>query len=195
MKGRLRYYFKQPKKSIAKDLLLWIIAAGAISIVGSSPYFLRALLRKWSGGKQYPLRSKEVAFYRMRKKGFLAVERKGHRYAVFLTKKGREETGWLQLNALAVKKQKKWNGEWHFLLFDIPQDDRWKRDILRSFLERLEFVLFQKSVWVHAYDPRAELEVLQKLLGLTSHDVKLMVVADTGLAEEDSCQLRKRFGL
>lgn len=195
MKGKLRYYFKQPTKSIVKDMLFWIMAAGSLAIAATSPYFVGSLLKSWKAGSKHLFRSRTSTFYRLRKQGFLTVEQKGHRYAVSLTKKGREKAGWIQLNDLAVKKQKTWSQKWYFLLFDIPQGNRWKRDVLRSFLERLEFVLFQKSVWVHAYDPSAELEILRELLGLGAHEVKLVIVPDEGLAREDSHRLRKRFVL
>lgn len=193
MKGKVKYYFKKPRGAIAKDILWWLATAGAIWVAASSPYFIRGLLRAWKKGRKYQLRSKEATFYRMRKQGLIIIERKGHRYNVRLTEKGRQCAGWLQLDALQVKKSKKWKKLWYFLMFDIIQVKRWKRDILRSFLERMGFVFFQKSVWVHAYDCRPEIEVLKEFLGLTLREIKLIVVLDKGLSPEDSARLRKIF--
>lgn len=195
MRGKVRYYFKKPKGAIVRDVLVWLALAGAVVIVAQSPYFVRQLLRGWEQGQHYRTRSKESAFYRMRKAGLLEVERKGFTYRVSLTEKGRKQAGWLQLDALEVKNPGQWKGFWYFLLFDIAQVERWKRDVLRSFLERLGFCLFQKSVWVHAHDCRPELQVLKEFLGLGTHEIKLVVVSDVGLEREDSQKFRKYFKL
>lgn len=195
MKGRIKYYFKKPKGAIVKDVLFWLAIIGAIYVAAGSPHFVRALLQQWQKGKKYKLRSKESTFYRMRKQGLIAIERKGHQYKVALTEKGRKMAGWLQLDSLEVKKPKKWKGNWYFLMFDVAQINRWKRDILRSFLKRMKFVFFQKSIWVHAYDCTPELEVLKEFLGLSDQEIKLIVIPDKGLPYQDSLKLRRIFKL
>ncbi|TSC75092.1 MAG: hypothetical protein G01um101430_593 [Parcubacteria group bacterium Gr01-1014_30] len=157
------------------------------------PRFIRAILGEWDKRKRYKMRSKEAAFYRMRKRGLITVEKKGHQYRVSLTEKGRKMAGWLQLDSLQVKRPKKWKGEWYFLMFDVAQIVRWKRDILRSFLKRMNFMMFQKSVWAHAHDCRPELEVLKEFLGLSEKEIKLVVISDNGFSREDSAVLRKFF--
>lgn len=48
--------------------------------------------------------------------------------------------------------QKKWNGYWTLVLFDIPEKHRQQRDYLRKFLTKLGFVQWQRSVWVTIND-------------------------------------------
>lgn len=193
MRGKLKYYLKQPKGAIGKEMLNWLAIAGIVAIASNSPYFVRALLRSWEEGRKHKLRSKEAAFYRMRKQGLLNVERKEHQYHITLTPKGKQSAGWLQLDSLKIEKPKRWKGSWYFLLFDVAQFERWKRDVLRSFLERMQFMLFQRSIWVHAHDCRSEIEVLLSFLDLTSAEVKLVMVPDKGLSREDSQKLRTYF--
>lgn len=193
MRGRIKYYLKKPKGEIAKDILRWLAVAGMIYVAMGHPRFIRAVLSEWDRHKKYRIRAKETAFYRMRKRGLIVVERRKHQYAVYLTEKGKKAVGWLQLDALQVKKPKKWKGEWYFLMFDVAQVVRWKRDILRSFLQRLNFFLFQKSVWVHAFDCRPELEVLKKFLGLSEREIKLITVPNKALSFDDSSRLRRFF--
>ena len=75
-------------------------------------------------------------------------------------------------------------------MFDIKQSERWKRDVLRNFIKRLEFIQLQKSVWIHPYDCKAEVELLQELLGFTPSEVKFLVAEDIGKDEE---KLRLKF--
>jgi len=77
-------------------------------------------------------------------------------------------------------------------MFDVKQSERWKRDVLRSFIKRLEFIQLQKSVWIHPYDCKAEVELLQELLGFTSSEVKLLVAENIG---KDEVKLRQIFKL
>lgn len=189
MQGRVKYYFKKPKGAIVKDLLTWLALAGMVVIASQSPYFVSRLLEDWKHGKRYKEKSKMNAFQRMRKAGLIAVERRGSDYCISLTEKGKQKAGWLQIDALSVTIPKYWKKQWHFLLFDIVQVERWKRDVLRSFLERLGFALFQKSVWVYAHDCSAELEVLKEFIGLTSREIKHLIVDNHRLSQEDSQKL------
>ena len=188
--ARAKYYLQKPKGEIAKDILLWLAVAGAITVGGTAPYLVQKLFCSWDKKKKYKKRSVETAFYRLRRAGALLVERKGHQYEVHLTQEGKKKAGWLQIDALKVSRLKQWEGEWYVLMFDVPQEERWKRDVLRSFLERLGFVLLQKSVWVHAHKCREEVEVLKAFLGLTSREVKLLMVRNLGGDEE---RFRKYF--
>lgn len=49
---------------------------------------------------------------------------------------------------------RKWNGIWYTLIFDVPESERRYRDILRSFLKKQRMGCLQKSVWVTPQDIR-----------------------------------------
>lgn len=52
------------------------------------------------------------------------------------------------------------------IIFDIPEDERWKRRHLRALLRELQFKQAQKSVWVSEYDHREYLKSEVKNLSL-----------------------------
>ncbi|OHA72343.1 MAG: hypothetical protein A3A27_02080 [Candidatus Wildermuthbacteria bacterium RIFCSPLOWO2_01_FULL_47_18] len=192
MKGRVKYYFRKPKGEITEDILIWIAVAGLITIAATSPYFVRGFLRTWARAKRYKQRSLETAFQRLRKEGAIAVEKRRGRYAIWLTELGKKKAGMFQIDLLKISKPKVWDGKWRLLIFDVKQTERWKRDVLRSFLRRLEFVQFQKSVWIHPYDCNPEIEILKELIGLTQSEVKVIVAENVG---KDETKLRSRFRL
>lgn len=188
--GKVKYYFRKPKGEIIKDILLWLALAGGMVVMGNvSP--IRLFLRS-PYSKHYKQQSMRNAFVRLKKQGALSVEKRGHNYSISLTEQGRKKAGWLQIDLLKISKPKKWDQKWRFLLFDIEQEERWRRDVLRSFLVRLGFVLFQKSVWVHPYDCRAELELLREFIGL---DTKRLKFIETNEIGPDTQQLKKKFHL
>jgi len=57
---------------------------------------------------------------------------------------------------------RKWNGFWYVLVYDIPEKRRQYRDSLRGFLERLRMGCLQRSVWVSARDMRPQYDDLAK---------------------------------
>lgn len=185
-------YFQRPKGKIVRDILYWIAIAGVVTIAATSPYFVRDLLKVWHRRKQYKQKSIETAFYRLRREGLIMVERKEHDYSVLLTNKGKKRAGLVQLDFLKVSVPKQWDQKWRFLMFDVKQTQRWKRDVLRSFLRRLNFVQFQKSVWIHPYDCEKEVKFLQELLGLNASEIQLIIATDIG---ESEIPLRKKFKL
>jgi hypothetical protein len=44
---KYKYYFYKPKSEIVKDILNWLMLAGAVYIAASSPYFVRNLLKEF----------------------------------------------------------------------------------------------------------------------------------------------------
>lgn len=62
---------------------------------------------------------------------------------VRLTDKGKEKA----LLAQMLVKDKKWDGRWRIVVFDIPEKRRVVRDLFRSKLKAWEFIHLQKSVW------------------------------------------------
>jgi DNA-binding transcriptional regulator PaaX len=188
-RGRLKYYLKKPKGEITKDILLWILVAGGMIVLGATPP-VQALLENRK--KKYNRQSAHNAFSRLKKQGALIVERHHHQYQVSLTEEGKKKAGWLQINDLRISKPRKWDGKWRLLIFDVEQAERWRRDILRSFLARLECVLLQKSVWVHPYECRAEVEVLREFLGLDEKHLKYIEANITG---KDAERLKRHFHL
>jgi len=55
---------------------------------------------------------------------------------------------------------RKWNGIWYLLLYDVPETDRSYRNILRQFLKKQRMGCFQKSVWITPYDIRPQYDDL-----------------------------------
>lgn len=56
---------------------------------------------------------------------------------------------------------RKWNGIWYLLVYDVPEADRPYRNTLRQFLKRQRMGCFQKSVWITPNDIRPQYSDLQ----------------------------------
>ncbi|MEK7480761.1 MAG: hypothetical protein AAB604_01500 [Patescibacteria group bacterium] len=187
--SRARYYFKKPKSAIAQDILIWIGIVGIVAIAATSPFFIVNVLKAFKKGSQYHRKDIFNAFYRLRKSGDLIMRTIDNQLYIELTEKGRKKASWLQVNHLAIKKQKKWNGKWWMVIFDIQERHRTKREALRGFFKRLGFLQLQKSVWIQPYDCRDEINLLREFFGLEERELKLIVADDIG----DDSFVREHF--
>jgi DNA-binding transcriptional regulator PaaX len=112
--------------------------------------------RSLSWNESYPSRKGyNDAVYRLRKKGLIAYRRSGGRNPVMmLTADGRKRLP----EELKPEKwwNKKWNGLWYVLAYDVPESERSYRASLRGFLKRLRMGKLQGSVYVTWRDIRPE---------------------------------------
>lgn len=186
-----KYYFKKPKEEIAKDILAGIAAAGVLAIAASSPYFVLNIIRAVLKGDIHRPASARATFYRLKKEGCIRIRKKNHQIYVSLTEKGRKRAGRFQINHLMIKKPKRWNKKWCMVLFDITDRQRIKREALRGFLKRLGLYQLQKSVWIHPYEFRDEIELLKNFFGFFSYEVRYVITDDIG----DDTVIKKHFNL
>ena len=98
------------------------------------------------------------AFHRAVKKGLVIINDHGYPQ---LTSKGHR--------ALAPFVAKKLNDSLLLIAFDIPENERWKRDHLRLMLNEFYFKKIQKSVWATDRDCAKYLEAEVQNLNLEKH--------------------------
>lgn len=188
---KYKYYLAKPKSEIVKDLLSLLIVSGAIIIAANSPYFLQNVIRRYEKWKKYPKHRISDAFYRLKRKGLIDVKTVNRQIYISLTNEGRKKAGIFQIDQLKITRPKLWDGKWRILIFDISQKKKFSREALRGKLKELKFVMIQKSVWVHPFECRAEVELLQDFFGLTKNEMRLIISGNIG----DDGDLRQKFDL
>jgi len=80
---------------------------------------------------------------------------------IYLTNKGR-----IKIIKNIIKDRgnnKKWDGKWRAIVFDIPEATRRERNFLRKELKQVGFKELQKSIWIYPYDIKKEMLALLKL--------------------------------
>lgn len=109
---------------------------------------------------------------------------------IILTENGKKKALTYQLDEMSIGKPKKWDKKWRVALFDIPENRKRTREILRYHLKRLGFYEFQKSVFVHPYDCRDEIDYLIEFYGIRKF--VRFIVADS---IDNELHLKEYFGL
>lgn len=144
----------------------------------------RARMRKT---KHDPPRSYYQALYYLKRRGLAQIEGRGLHQTVKLTKQGFAEA--LRSKATAVQKDP-WDGKWRLVIFDIPESERKKRDLLRRILTKIGFLRLQDSVFVSPYKFSDTAAQYLKSIKLDSF---IRVVQAEWIGRDED--LRKRFKL
>jgi len=96
-----------------------------------------------------------AAVCRLQKQGLIAYRRTGGRLPQMLL----TDAGEKRLPPAFRRRPPwpaKWNGIWNLLVYDVPENHRPYRDVLRAFLRQMRMGCLQKSVWVSPRDIRPE---------------------------------------
>ncbi|MBI2551805.1 CRISPR-associated endonuclease Cas2 [Candidatus Uhrbacteria bacterium] len=106
-----------------------------------------------------------------------------------LTAKGEYEILRLEF-ALHMQEQrkKKWDDNFYLIVFDVPEDKKQYRNVLRNLLKNNGFRMLQRSVWMTRYNPQPALGALLRYLGLQKY-FELMKVA----CNDCSLNLRRKI--
>jgi phenylacetic acid degradation operon negative regulatory protein len=125
--------------------------------------------RSLTWNSSYPSRAAyNSAVYRLRKQGLIASRKKGGRQPVLrITGAGthrlpdafRPQRWW----------DRRWNGIWYVLVYDVPEVERSYRGALREFLKRKRMGCLQGSVWVCPHDIRADYSDLNEAAALSDY--------------------------
>ena len=74
-----------------------------------------------------------------------------------------------------LKRDKKWDGKWRIVIFDVPEKKRRLRNFFRKKLVDLEFRQLQESVWISPYNIADEVESVIDLCQVKSYVHYLLV--------------------
>jgi CRISPR-associated endonuclease Cas2 len=180
---------KRAKKArVQKIILETVKLAGYIGIAAFAPNVLSAMKKmglithprqiesiKRSGEKLVKNGLLEI------KNGKLKITSGGRRYLLKCMSLG---------DSKEFNRNKKWDGKWRVLVFDIPENRRFDRNSVRQFLISIGFMRLQDSVWVYPYNCEDIINLI-KVETESENDVLYMIVE---MLENDE-PVKKYFGL
>lgn len=188
---KYKYYFKKPRSEIVKDILRGLLVGGIFVVAAQSPYFWSNLLLSGAKHKKKNRRNAVEAFRRLRKQGYIVIEKRNRQIYVRLTPEGKKYAGWLQIDNLAIQRPKRWDGKWRLIMFDIAHFKKSYREMFRGKLKELGFYKLQKSVWACPFTCRDEVSLLKEFFGLGDNEVRYVTTDNIG----DDAHLRRFFSV
>ncbi len=108
-----------------------------------------------------------------------------------LTTKGKQWALDLKFRRLRLSNNKKWDKKWRIVVFDIPEQFKQARHILRSKLKALGFTMVQRSVFICPFTCESEIAFLVQYLEISPH-VDVIVAVSAGSREEE---FKKQYNL
>lgn len=176
---------------IQQKVLLLLLGGLALGLSGSPKrYFqiLKGISKEWKSIEKRALRRAIKNLYRSKLIG--EKQNKNGSFTIILTENGKKKALTYQLDEMEIKKPAKWNRKWRIVLFDIPENKRKIRDAFRNHLNQLGFYEFQKSVFVHPYDCKNEVDYL-----IEFYDIRKFVRFVIADSLDNELHLKQYFGL
>ncbi len=139
------------------------------------PFYIPVVNTARSGrGLSYGIKVKGVSsknisktLWRLRQtKVIKFLEEDDDKIKIVLTEQGKKKVLKYRFDDMVIKKAKEWDGHWHIIVFDIPENKKPARNALVEKMRNLGLILFQKSVWIYPYDCRNEVDFIAEVFGV-----------------------------
>ena|SRR3989338_11264679 len=149
------------QKNITAKVFEALIEVARIGIISFSrnSFYMKELMDH-QGYKPWEINTVIKRFQRIK---YINYSRKSKIYTI--TKKGRNELHKYYIKSIEFNYSRKtWDNMWRIIVFDIPENKRNKRDVLRSTIKRWDFYKLQRSVFVTPYKCEKEINLLSRIL-------------------------------
>lgn len=176
-----------------KETILTILKAGAVlTLAMLTPGAVKlfkddAIFSPWQKFHQ-PLLRRNIK--NLKRKGLVSFSEEGGETVVKITNKGKTTVLKFNVDTIEIKKPDHWDKRWRIIIFDIPEDKKEAREILRKKLKELEFYQFQESVFIFPFPCEKEIKFLREIFEIPD-EVKIILAQRVENEEE----LRKMYGL
>lgn len=175
----------------AKKILL-LLEVGVVLSLTRRPdvYFsvLKKAAKEWKKINERNLRDTIKRLYKSKLIGYKENEDKT--VTIVLSDKGKKKILKYDLDKIQIKKPPRWDHVWRLVAFDIPEDKKPGRTALVAKLKELGFYPMQKSVYIHPYECKDEINFVAEIFNLVPY-IRFLRVKDVDI----EIDLKKRFGL
>jgi len=149
--------------------LLLLLTGAALSIAYTPRQYWRTVKiagKEWKKINKEEIRKEIRQLYRS--KLLKKTENKDGSITMILTDKGKLRALTYKFDEMKIE-DKKWDGKWRVVGFDVPEKIRWGRDALRDKIKKLGFYEFQKSVFIYPYDCKNEIDFIIEFFGIRKY--------------------------
>lgn len=154
---------KYTRDEITEVVLSTLLVVGILTTAVLAPNAVQ--LFKYFGPKNARERWKiKRSMGNIERKGFIkrVSSKEGDRFS--LTPTGKRRAQQYQLRDLKIAPQRKWDGLWRIIMFDVPEEKRPIRKAISRTIKRIGCVQYQKSVFITPYPCEQEVDFLGEAL-------------------------------
>jgi DNA-binding transcriptional regulator PaaX len=176
---------------VSKKILL-LLEGGLVLSLTRRPdvYFsiVKKMAKEWKKINERSLREAIRKLYQSKLIG--CKYNKDGSVALCLTDEGKTRILSCNLDKIEIKKPIRWDGLWRLVVFDVPEDKNLGRKALAAKLKELGFYPMQKSVFIHPYECKDEIDFIVEIFNLAPY-VRFLRVKDVDI----ELDLKERFHL
>lgn len=96
----------------------------------------------------------------LKKRKLVKIYQEGKEKYIELTPRGFKRLKKIAIDELRIKPPKKWDKKWRIVIFDIPDNKKAARNILREKLKNLGFIFLQESVFIFPFECKKEIDYI-----------------------------------
>ena len=174
-----------------KKLLLMIAGGLTLLCVRSPRQYFRVIESVRKGVKDIEKRGIESSINALYTSKLLeSVPDSEGRWKLILSEQGKKRALSYNLECISIPPLPVWDEKWRVVLFDIPEKKKRIRESVRFHLRSMGFYEFQKSVFVHPYPCKDEIDYV-----IEFYDVRKHIRTMTALEIDNEIEIQKHFGL
>lgn len=155
--------------AMAKTILVLAAIGGILTVAVVAPNIFAAIGKITGRRGFFNQRQFREAVSSLKKKNLITVGTQTGGITVIPTSKGMERVLVISYKRLKIRPQKKWDGVWRIVTFDIPNRHKWGREAFRDKLKNMGFYPLQESVFISPYPCQQEIESLASIFFLKNY--------------------------
>ena len=176
---------------VAQKVILLLLGGLALGLTRSPRQqfkIIRMIGKEWHDIDRRALHNAIKSLYRSRL--IDAGDNTNGTTTIVLTERGKKKALTYQIDELKIPPMKKWDHKWRMVLFDIPENMKRARDALARALKNAGFIKFQKSVFIHPFECRNEVDFVTEFFNLRPY-VRFITVTEI----DNELHMKNRFNL
>ena len=154
----------------SKKVLLLLEAGLVLSLTRRPDHYFRVLKKaskEWKKINERYLRETIKRLYQSKLIDY--KEDKDGTVMLTLSEKGKSRILKYDIDKIEIKKPARWDKLWRLVVFDIPEDKNLGRKALAAKLKELGFYPMQKSVFIHPYECKDEIDFITEIFELSPY--------------------------
>lgn len=153
-------------KNTAKVILALAAAGALLSVAAVAPNLPSALMELGEIFSATPAPRRRKALRRLQERRLIEINERNGETVITLTERGRQRVLRFNLEHLCIARPERWDKKWRIIAFDIPERLADGRRALRIKIKQLGLYPLQKSVFVHPYPCKEEIDFVADFFGV-----------------------------
>ena len=176
---------------MSKKIMLLLIGGASLCLTRRPDAYFRivkGMVKEWRKINERNLRAAIKNLYKSKMIDF--KENEDGTVLTVLTDQGEKRILKYDIDKIEIKRPSSWDKLWRLVIFDIPENKKIGRKALVAKLKELGFYPMQKSVFIHPYECKDEIDFITEIFELSSYN-RFLRVKDIDI----DLDLKNRFHL